>query len=197
MSLQTMITQEARWPSDPAVIETGAGSLTGADRMARALGWFSLALALTQLTSARAIACGLGIEGKEPLIWAAGARGVASGIACLSTEKSCGIWSRIAGDVLDIAVLSPAYRDDNPKKPNVALALTALIGVAVLDLSCGQGLGSRRRRSGEPLPDYRGRSGFPGGVAAARGAASNFTVPNDMRAEPPQPAATTPDRVIH
>jgi hypothetical protein len=196
MSLQTAITQEARWPSDPAVIETGVGSLTGVDRMARYLGWFSLALGLTQLASARTIARGLGVEGKEPLIWASGARGIASGITCLSTEKSCGIWSRIAGDVLDITVLAPAYRDDNPKKPNVAIALSALMGVTLLDLSCGQGLASRHRRGGGPLPDYRRRSGFPGGAAAARGAAVNFSVPDDMRAEPRLPAAATP-RIIH
>ena len=197
MGLQTIVTQEARSPSDPTVIETGAGSLTAADRMARYLGWFSLARGLTELTSARAIARTLGVEGKEPMIWAAGVREIASGITCLSVEKSCGVWSRIGGDLLDIAALSSAYRDDNPKKANVALALAAAMGVTLLDLSCSQGLASRRRRSNGPLPDYRGRSGFPGGAAAARGAAANFTVPDDMRAEPLQRAAAIPERIIH
>jgi len=197
MNWQTRITQAARWPGDPAVTQIGPSSMPGSDRMAHYLGWLSLGIGLAELVAPRAIARSLGVEGKEAMICAAGAREIVSGITSLSVDKSCGIWSRVGGDMLDIASLATVYRDDNPKKANVALALVAVLGVTLLDLGCGQALRARHRRSPERVRDYSRRSGFPNGIAAARGAATGFTVPEDMRAEPRAPAGSSPDRIIH
>ena len=196
MTFQTRITQAARSPGDPTVTQSGPSSLTGADRMARRLGFLSLGLGLAQLSAPQAIARNLGVEGKEGLIRAAGAREIVSGITSLSIDKRFGIWSRVGGDVLDIASLAAAYRDDNPRKSNVGLTLAAAVGVALLDVACAQALTARHQRSNGSPRDYSGRSGFPQGVAAARGAAADFAVPEDMRALPYHPASKSAEHGV-
>jgi len=86
------------------VVETGRSSLPNVDRWARNLGWFSLALGATELFAPRAIARSLGMQGREPLLRAYGMREIGAGMLTLSTEKQTGVWSRVAGDCLDIAV---------------------------------------------------------------------------------------------
>ncbi|MEC9483744.1 MAG: hypothetical protein UMU75_10575, partial [Halomonas sp.] len=76
-------------------------SLTGADRLARTLGWFSLGLGLYQVLAPRKITRSLGVEGTEPLVRACGAREIACGIGALSNNPTLAIWSRVGGDALD------------------------------------------------------------------------------------------------
>jgi hypothetical protein len=172
----------ARSPGDPKVIETGPSSRQLPDQAVRGLGWFSMALGATELLAAPALARWLGVEGRENLIRAYGAREVMAGVLCLSVDNGPGAWGRVAGDLLDIASLAAAYGGDNPKKGNVGLALAAVIGVTIADMATAQGLEKRHQRKG-PIRDYSDRSGFPKGVAAARGAAAR-DVPSDMRAAP-------------
>jgi len=47
----------------------------------------------------------LGMEGHEGLVRAYGAREVSAGMLALFTERSLGLWSRVAGDALDIATV--------------------------------------------------------------------------------------------
>ncbi|MDJ0390130.1 hypothetical protein QMO56_18630 [Roseomonas sp. E05] len=160
----------ARSPGDPKVQSTGPSSLGAADRMARGLGWFSIGLGAAELLAANRVARGLGLEGYEWLIRGYGLREVASGVACLSANPLPGVTSRVAGDGLDILTLLPALRHDNPKRGNAELALLAVAGVTLLDVLCQQGLTRRHARPSGPRRDYRDRSGFPKGLAAARGA---------------------------
>ena len=124
------------------------------------------------------------MEGKEALVRAYGAREIASGILSLSVDKQVGLWSRVAGDGLDIATVLTALRDDNPKRDNVGLALLMLAGITALDVAGAQGVTSRHARGGAKPRNYLARSGFPRGVQAARGAARDFKIPPDMRAAP-------------
>jgi hypothetical protein len=48
--------------------------------------------------------------------------------------KSSALWARVAGDALDIAMLSRLNRPDNPKRGNVKLALGVVLAVTVLDV---------------------------------------------------------------
>jgi len=160
-----------RSPGDPRVQSTGPGSLGTADRMARALGWFSIGLGAAELLGARRLARGLGLEGYEWLIRGYGAREIASGVACLSANPLLGITSRIAGDGLDILTLLAGLRQDGPRRSNTELALFAVAGVTLLDVLCYQELSARHARPRGPSRDYRDRSGFPKGLAAAREAA--------------------------
>ncbi|WP_204280332.1 hypothetical protein, partial [Raoultella ornithinolytica] len=68
------------------------------------------------------------MEGKEALVRVYGAREIGSGILSLSVDKNLGLWSRVAGDGLDIATVLTALRSDNPKRDNVGIALALLVG---------------------------------------------------------------------
>lgn len=174
----------ARSPGDPKVLATGPSSLGTSDRLARALGWFSIGLGLAEVLAPRTLTRALGMEGKETLVRSYGVRELGAGVLSLSPDKQIGLWSRVAGDGLDIATLGAAYRDSNPKKDNVGIALAMVLGITVLDVVAAQATTSRHARSRGQTRDYSNRSGFPKGLAAARGAARHITKPNDMRSQP-------------
>jgi len=176
---------------DPRILRSGPGSLGGADRLARALGWFSIGLGIAQMVAPRRLTGALGMRGQENLMRAMGARELASGVLSLSVDRGLGMRARLAGDAVDIAVLLAAMRRGNPKRENVVLALAMVGGIALLDYIAAQGLDARHSReramprSQAPLRRHQGdRSGFPQGLARARGAAQDFEVPADMRSWP-------------
>jgi hypothetical protein len=181
-----------RSEGDPKVLRSGPGSLGTADRLGRALGWFSLALGLAELAAPGRFTRALGLDGKEALVRAFGAREIVHGVLALSPEHRTAAWSRVAGDGLDIAALLTALRPDNPKRGNAMIALALVLGVTAADLAAAQAVTARHARGRGERRSYRDRSGFPQGVAAARGAARDFLVPADMRAPPALVAADAP-----
>jgi hypothetical protein len=154
-------------------------SQSSADKLARGLGWLSLGVGLYQLLAPGRITRELGMQGSENSM---------SGIGALSDNPTPAIWSRVGGDVLDLAALSFALKDEhNPKKQNVYLALTAVGILTALDYACAKALSQRHAYQGGATPDYSYRSGFPQGLASARGAALGFQVPADMKDALPSP----------
>jgi hypothetical protein len=154
--------------SDPKVVRTGASSLDFSDRLARTLGWLSLGLGLVELLAPRRVTRSLGLQGREGLVRAYGAREIGAGLVSLSVDKKAGLWSRVAGDGLDIVTLLPALRDDNPKRNNVVLALTAVVGIALVDLIAANASMLRHKENSGQRRLYRDRSGFPQGLNVAR-----------------------------
>jgi hypothetical protein len=193
MSLVTKLSDIARSPGDPSIIRSGPSSRGRSDTMGKKLGWFSIGLGVAELLAPRQITRVLGMEGKEGLVRAFGVREIGHGITCLSVDETMGVWSRVAGDTLDIATLLTAYNDDNPKKHNVAGALVAVAGITILDLWTAQALSVRHNRDRGQRRDYSDRSGFPKGLAVSRGAAADFMVPEDMRAIPQAANASPAD----
>ena len=128
----------SRYDGDPKILRAGPSSLTDSDRMARSIGWFSLALGAVELLAPRVVTRFLGIEGREGLLRAYGVREIGSGMMSLSTDKQVGLWSRVAGDGLDLATLFSAYRSDNPQRTNVGVAIGMVIGITMLDIVTGQ-----------------------------------------------------------
>src|SRR4051812_10089686 len=102
-----------RSSGDPRVERTGRDGRRAAHQLGRALGWFSIGLGVAELVAPRQITRALGMEGREGLVRAYGAREIVAGVLSLSTEKDIGLWSRLAGDALDIVCLASAYRADN------------------------------------------------------------------------------------
>src|SRR3954468_12228451 len=93
----------------------------------RGLGWFSIALGVTELVAPGGLARWLGMRGSEPLLQTYGAREVGTGIGILaSNDPTAWLWGRVGGDILDIATLASGFDDDNTKKSNVGLALAAV-----------------------------------------------------------------------
>jgi hypothetical protein len=171
MNAITNLANLARSEGDPKVISTGPSSLTPVDRFGKALGWFGLGLGLMEILAPRTVARTLGMEGHEGLIRAYGAREIGAGILSLSGERSLGLWSRVAGDALDIATVLAVGGRDARKRQAVGLTLAMLAGVAVIDLLAAQAVTTTHSRPSRPPRSYRDRSGYPQGLEAARGAA--------------------------
>lgn len=172
----------ARSPGDPQVIETGPSSLKPADRTGRLLGWASFGLGAVELFAPKAVTNWLGMKGREGLVRAYGAREIAAGVLCLSTNNDAGAAARAAGDVLDLATLATAYRDDNPKKRNVGWAMAAVAAIMVADAVTAASIRNLHKRKG-PARDFSNRSGFPKGVDFSRGKAAG-RIPEDFKAAP-------------
>ncbi len=181
----TNITGIARSEGDPRVERKGPSSLSGADRLARALGWFSIGLGVAELVAPGRIARTLGLDDKEGLIRAYGARELASAIPTLSIDKSIGLAARIGGDALDLGTLATALHRDNPKRRNAVIATAMVAGITLLDFVAFAGVKAAHRRDpGSADRDYSARSGFPRGAQASRGLArQDFDIPPDYRAE--------------
>ncbi len=120
--------------------------------LARALGWFSLALGAAELIAPRRITHALGMQGSEGLVQLYGLREIASGVAILSTESATSVWSRVAGDALDLGTLGMHLSDDNDKQANVAAAVAMVGGVTVLDVACAASLSSIEAREQTEAP---------------------------------------------
>jgi hypothetical protein len=159
-----------------------------AGRMAGGLGWFSIALGLMEVAAAGPLARGLGLRGQETLLRAFGLREIVNGVGLLTAaDRLPWMQGRIAGDALDIAtLLALARRSRNPGA--VALGFAAVLGVTMLDLVCAEALRSEetdRETRARAVRAYAGRSGFPSGAQAARGAARDFDPPADFRIPDP------------
>lgn len=159
----------ARNPSDPKIIRSGNSSAGPADTLTRGLAWFGICLGAVQLIAPRRLGRALGVEsaGTDALIRAFGAREIASGVLTLSTEKKIGLWSRVAGDAMDIAALTAALNTYNPQRKTVGAALVAVLGVTALDLLAAGQVTARSARKA-PGRNYSDRSGFPNGTGRAR-----------------------------
>ena len=161
-----------------------------ADALARGLGWFSIGLGLAEVLAPRGLTRALGLDDQERLVQAYGVREIATGIGILaSRDPTPWIWGRVGGDALDLATLAGGFHEGNPQKGNLGLALGAVAAVSALDAYCAIAL-SGSDEAPRLTRDYSARSGFPREPAAMRGAASDFTVPADMRIpEPLRPYA--------
>jgi hypothetical protein len=112
--------------------------------LANGLGWFSIGLGLYELLAPRHLGRTLGMEDKTGLIQAYGVREIANGVGILARRRPAEwVWGRVAGDALDLATLAPGLDDDNPRRGNVAIAIGAVAGVALLDVLCARQLSRR------------------------------------------------------
>lgn len=180
----TNLTGIARSDGDPRVERKGPSSLTGSDRLARALGWLSIGLGLAELAMPGRLAAMLGMKDKEGLIRAYGARELAAAVPTLSIDKRLGLAARIAGDALDLGTLASALGRDNPKRGNAAVATAVIVGITLLDVLAYQGVKAAKGREPGSARDYSDRSGLPRGAQASRGLARrDFDQPADYRAE--------------
>ncbi len=111
-------------------------------QLAQGLGWFSLGLGVAKLIAPRGVAKMIGVHGNhDGLLRCLGARDIASGIGILTRRKpAVGVWSRLGGDALELALLGTALA--SPKADHVRLAVTmaTVAGVTALDVLCAQQL---------------------------------------------------------
>jgi uncharacterized membrane protein len=111
-------------------------------QLASALGWFSIGLGLAELIAPRAVGRALGVGDHPVLLRALGLREIASGLGLLS-QRASGAWalSRVGGDAMDLALLGAAARRADADAQRIAMAATAVVGVAALDIYASRELG--------------------------------------------------------
>ena len=112
------------------------------ESLAYALGWFSVGLGMAEILAPRAIARVVGLQDDHQfLIRALGLRELTSGVGILSDRRPAGwVWSRVAGDAMDIACLGAALASPQAKRARTTTALMAVLGVTALDWWSSQNL---------------------------------------------------------
>ena len=120
---------------------------TSAKRLANGLGWFSIGLGLAELLAPKAIANISGVSKEHTgLIRLYGLRELAAGITIFAQEKPTeGVWSRVAGDALDLASLGAAAANPETKKGRLAFATANVLAVTALDVICAMQLTNGNR----------------------------------------------------
>jgi uncharacterized membrane protein len=125
----------------------GSQSISKAEReekLAHALGWLSIGLGLAEIAAPRGLARLIGVNDNRRLLRVLGLREIASGIGILSRRRPVGwLWSRVGGDIMDLAILGTALISPNANRRRVAAATAAVTGVTVLDLRASQQLSSQ------------------------------------------------------
>jgi len=185
MTMMTELADRARSAGDPKVTMTGPSSFGPVDRMARNLGWLSWGLGAAELFGSQRIARTLGMEGRESLIRAYGAREIAAGLTSLSVNANVGIASRVVGDVLDLATLAMAKGGTAEQQRARKNALAVVVAITVVDVLVFAAMQKRHGRTAtDETFDYGDRSGFPGGIEAARGVAARPGPADRFRSSP-------------
>ena len=123
---------------------------SSAKRLAKGLGWFSVGLGLTELLAPQAIAKISGVSNRHTgLIRLYGLREIASGVTIFAQQNPvAGMWSRVAGDMLDLASLGAAATSPNANKGRVAFATANVLAVTALDVMCAKQLSTNGSHHG-------------------------------------------------
>jgi uncharacterized membrane protein len=115
------------------------------DGLTKALGWFSVGLGIAQIVAPRTISRMAGLTDSPLLVRAIGLREIASGVGILNDRNPSGwLWSRVAGDAMDLTMLGNAARSTGIQRTRLAVTAAAVAGVTVLDL-----LSSIQREKGD------------------------------------------------
>jgi len=103
--------------------------------LARSLGWFSIGLGVAEIVAPRRLARVIGVDERPVLMRLLGVRECASGIAILAQDRPLeSLWSRVAGDAMDLALLGRAIASQPYDKRKVVAATAAVAGVTALDV---------------------------------------------------------------
>jgi uncharacterized membrane protein len=103
--------------------------------LAEGLGWFSLALGAAALSAPRSLGALSGAgRGNRGLTRSVGVRELATGIGILSQRNPAPwLWSRVVGDVVDLAMLATSMRPGNPGRGRAAVSFAAVAGLLAVD----------------------------------------------------------------
>lgn len=135
------------------------------DSLARFLGWFSVGLGAAQLTAPRAMCRLVGASGEglsKHLMRLMGARELTQGVGILTRPRpTAWVWSRVAGDGLDLSLLGLTAMRGNAKR--AAFGIANVVAVTVPDvyearyLSAQQGPPRQAMRVRKAITINRGR----------------------------------------
>ena len=129
-------------------MDSRAPTTDTADRVATALGWFSIALGTAQLVAPGGVARLVGARDDartRTVMRGLGLRELTAGLGILASgagsEGRAGwVWSRVAGDTMDLALLGNVARGDDAERGRTLGATMAVLGVTALDAWCAREL---------------------------------------------------------
>ncbi len=117
---------------------------TGGERLANFLGMFSVGLGLAQVLMPEGMSRLIGIkdaEGNRTLMRAMGLREISHGLAILTNQQpEKAVWSRVAGDALDLAMLGKALANPDNDRGRTLFATANVLAVTALDVLCAKTL---------------------------------------------------------
>jgi len=138
-----------------STVRTQDSSMSQEERLAMGLGIFGIGLGLAELLVPRRLAKTIGVPSQHHrIIRAMGVREIASGInILLQRSPTAGVWSRVAGDLIDLACLGAASMSKRADHRRIAATTAAVAGATVLDFVCAQQLsrGVRTRKGTMPV----------------------------------------------
>jgi uncharacterized membrane protein len=131
-------------------LRDGEADGRAADRLARGLGWFSVGLGLAQLASPRGVGLlAIGRPTRPGRMRALGVRELTAGLGILTRDETRPwLWARVAGDVLDLALLGSALTARRADRSRVLTSMALVAGVTALDAVAGiraRGTGSKEK----------------------------------------------------
>ena len=118
-------------------------------RIARALGWASLALGAAEVVMPGRIGRLLGVRGRSGWIRGFGVREIVAGLGLLGGARATPwLWARVAGDALDLGALAAARRT-SARTSAVDTALAGVAAVTAVDVATAtRGSGTAARAGG-------------------------------------------------
>jgi uncharacterized membrane protein len=131
LSNQAKVSQELGWP-DREIWER-----MPAEKLARGLGIFSFGLGVVELFAPKLVARIAGAKGKTPgLVRLFGVREIMSGVLIFSQGKrpDMGVWSRVLGDLIDLAALGLIFLRPKTNKIGTLFALVNVLAITKLDI---------------------------------------------------------------
>jgi hypothetical protein len=136
--------------------------------MARGIGLFSIALGLAEVFMPSQLGELAGIaRSHRTYLPALGLREIAHGLGILNSAKpTTAVWTRVGGDVLDLAYLGASFASEDSNKRRLIGATAAVLGVAALDVICAQKLSSENWRQAKGNPKAPTTIGQPSGRRA-------------------------------
>jgi len=121
-------------------------AITGGDQqqaqagmLAKGLGWFSIGLGLAEIFAPRQLGRAIGVRADHAAVLPfLGIRELTSGLGILAQTTHTRAWvkSRVAGDIIDLALLGAAFGARDTSRTRLAVATAAVAGVTALDVLC-------------------------------------------------------------
>lgn len=100
----------------------------------RGLAWLSFGLGFAGLFAPRRVGALVGVQGYDNLIRALGVREIGSGLGLMQGNPGAFLWSRVAGDAMDLALLCAARRCGRHDTRRIDRALWVVAGTTALDV---------------------------------------------------------------
>jgi hypothetical protein len=133
--------------------------------MAKGIGYFSIALGLAEVLMPSQLGELAGISrSHRSFLPALGLREIAHGLGILKSAKpTTAVWTRVGGDVLDLAYLGASFISYDGNKRRLVGSTLAVLGVAALDAYCASKLSSQNWQNVQGNPNAPTTVGQPSG----------------------------------